>query len=331
MRVTNKSVYFPYQRNLEEIQNRRFKEQMRLSTSNDIVNIADAPDRLVDVKQLSSKLSENYKYISINDDALGEMRIMADTMEAISDNLQKIRQLTIDSTQIGNSGNIYSLATYIKGIMQDTVKLANNDFQGRYIFGGTKTTKDSLDVTAEAPIKEPFELIQGEPTADNKSGLKVVFKGNNELRAYNKDAKTTEVINTASNEVFGNESTEVFDAIIQVYNLLAYNSNGEQRQLGDYMTNEEISKVSFHQQRVATLAEKLDNASGRNGAKLARVELVRDQMVEENARLNEFLSLKQDTDVAKSTINLKLEENALNYSLQVGSKLIQNSLFDFLR
>ncbi len=331
MRVTNKSVYYPYQRNLEEIQNRRFKEQMRLSTTKDIVNMADAPDRLVDVKQLTSKLSENKKYIGLNDDALGEMRIMADTMESISDNYQKIRQLSIDATQIGNSGNIFSLATYIKGIMTDIVKLSNNDFQGRYIFGGTKTTTDSISTTAEAPSKEPFELVQGEITAENPSGLKVVFKGNNEIRTYNKDSKSTEIVNTPAKEVFGTNSTELFDSIIQLYNLLAYNDAGEQRQLGDYLKNEEISKISMYQQNVANIAEKLDNASGRNGAKLARIEAVRDQMVEENTRLGEFLSLKQDTDVARSTINLKMEENALNYSLQVGSKLIQNSLFDFLR
>ncbi len=331
MRITNKSVTYPYQRNLEEIQNRRFKEQMRLSTTKDIVNMADAPDRLVDVKQLTSKITENQKFITINDDALSEMRITADTMESISDNYQKIRQLSIDATQIGNSGNIFSLATYIKGIMTDIVKLSNNDFQGRYIFGGTKSTPDSVSATAEAPSKEPFELVQGEITPENPSGLKVVFKGNNQSRLYNKDDKTTETINTPAGEVFGQNSTELFDSIIELYNLLAYNKEGNQRQLGDFLNTDEIGKISNFQQNIAQIAEKLDNASGRNGAKLSRIEAVRDQMVEENTRLNEFLSLKQDTDVARSTINLKMEENALNYSLQVGSKLIQNSLFDFLR
>jgi flagellin-like hook-associated protein FlgL len=53
-------------------------------------------------------------------------------------------------------------------------------------------------------------------------------------------------------------------------------------------------------------------------------------MDSEELLLKDFLSDAQDTDVARSTLDLKKAENALHYTLQVGATLLQQSLFDFI-
>ncbi|HPI19970.1 MAG TPA: hypothetical protein PKY56_06320, partial [Candidatus Kapabacteria bacterium] len=70
--------------------------------------------------------------------------------------------------------------------------------------------------------------------------------------------------------------------------------------------------------------------SARNGSRINRLGAISLQMTEENTRLKEYRSLQADTDVASSAIKLSQDETALNYALQVGSRLIQQTLFDFL-
>lgn len=67
------------------------------------------------------------------------------------------------------------------------------------------------------------------------------------------------------------------------------------------------------------------------GSRINRLESYRTLYESTNIRLNDIFSIKSDTDVAKSAMNLKLEERALQYSLSIGSKILPNTLFDFLR
>ena len=111
-------------------------------------------------------------------------------------------------------------------MLSDLITAANADNNGKYIFSGTITSADSIATNAsENSIANtnnmPFELVQGEATADNPSGLSVVFKGNNKDREINKDSKTSEVINVKADDLFGEDSTEMFKPIIDMYNLLA--------------------------------------------------------------------------------------------------------------
>jgi len=143
MRVTHKSTFIPYQRNLDEIQNRKFKEEIRLSTGKAITSLSDNPSHYVDSKIFTSKIQQNENYKNIIEDALSELRATEESLEFISDNVRKIREIAIDATQIGNSGNTFSLSVYIKGILKDIIKQANTDFNGKYLFAGTKTTPAS--------------------------------------------------------------------------------------------------------------------------------------------------------------------------------------------
>lgn len=329
MRVTHKSTFIPYQRNLDEIQNRKFKEEVRLSTGKAITSLSDNPSHYVDSIMITSKIQQNENYINIIEDALSELRATEESLEFISDNVRKIRELAIDATQIGNSGNTYTLSVFIKGILKDIIKQANADFNGKYLFGGTKTTSSSY---TDDPGNEklPFEIIFSEPTSDNPSGMTLLFKGNDKDRIINKDNKTTEVINTKANAIFG-ENNELFDTIIELYNLLAFNADGSNRQEYDNINKEDFDKLNSLQQKLAVYMEKIDKANGENGAKINRLDLISQQMTAETIRLKEYRSLKEDTDVARSTINLQMEEIALRYSLQIGSSIMRNSLFDFLR
>jgi flagellar hook-associated protein 3 FlgL len=329
-RITNKNTFIPYQRNLEDIQNRQYKEQIRISTGQQILSMDDNPIDMVDVKQLSSKIGEKENYQKIIDNSLAEIQSTSESLTAISDTLLKIRDISLQVSQIRNQGNDEVIATNIKGLLQDIVNSANDDFNGKLLFSGTKTTTDSIHTDPLAKNNLPFELIEATPTIDNPSGLKVIFKGNENDRIINKDGRTTEVINAKSSQIFGTDLNVLSD-VINIYNLLSFNADGSKHTAENVLNNEDINKLDRYQKNIADTYDNINKLISDFGTKTNRLDSIQSQMKQEIVRLNEFKSLKNDTDITKSTINLKMDETALQYTLQIGSRVMQNSLFDFLK
>ncbi len=200
---------------------------------------------------------------------------------------------------------------------------------GSYLFSGTKTILKSLENIEGSKIDGPFELIEGEKTLDNPSGLKVIFKGNNEERTVNKDNYSIEKINVTSEELYG-KNLDAINYIIKLYNILRYDEDGNIRK-EKRISLEEFDKLNFYQQQIANNVDNLNRTNSVLGSRINRLESYRTLYESTNIRLNDIFSIKSDTDVAKSAMNLKMEETALQYSLSIGSKILPNTLFDFLR
>ncbi len=326
MRITTNSVYIPYQRNVAELQESVYREQIRLNTGKYLVSVSDSPDRLADTKKFTTEINNNEAHINVIDDALAEMRVVDEQLENVLDKLISIRQLAIESSATGNMGNLYSMGVYVKGLLDDIVNDANLDFKGRFLFSGTKTTPDSLDNDA----KIPYVLVEGEPTEDNLSGLSVEFNGNDKGRRVNKDKYSDERINILPSELFGESATEIFQPIINLYNIFTYDSEGNKRDENSKFTKEELGLIDGYQKEIADFHTMISNASSHNGGKMARLEAIQTQMTYESSILKDIRSLNEDTNVTESVIQLKKDETALQYSMRIGSQMIPVSLFDFL-
>lgn len=331
MRVTQKTSYITYESNLRDIQERKLKNEVRISTGRDIINLADAPDRAADVKKLLAKIDSNNKYIENLDESISEMQSATTKMDTINERLQEIRTLAIDATQVGNSITTATLGETLKGILEDVINIANSDYNGKLLFSGTKTTHDSINPAPPQQNSNPFELIEGAATDDNPSGLSVVFKGNFNERIINKDDNSTEAINVTADKIFGAGGTEVFDSIIELYNQLVYNDDGSRKETYDVLGGDDVEIIDGLQKKIADQALKMNTATAEAGGKINRLTSMRDMLESENLILEDIRSVKGDTNIPKRVIDLKLDESALQYSLQVGSRILQTSLFDFLR
>ena len=313
-----------------KIQSDKAKEQLRLTTGEYITELADEPKRFVAAKSLHKLIERNNAIKNNIEQTLNEFSVVEEQLRSISDKLQTIRQTAIDSTLTGNTGNLHSLGIYVKGILEDIVKDANMDFNGHFVFAGTKTTPNSLEKIGSENYPYPFELIKDTPTNNNPSGLRIIFKGNFKDREISKDAYHNEIINTKADELFGNKGTEILETIIKLYNLMAYNSDGTPRAFTDVYTTDDQKKLDEYQKQIADQIIKINAVSANIGAKYKRFDDLRLQMNNQELLLKDFLSQEKDTDFAKSTLELKKAENSLSYTLQVGSTILKKSLFDFL-
>ncbi len=331
MRVTQKSIYVPFQKSLQDIQERKFAEETRLTTGKNFNTISDNPSKLANVKRLTDMISRTEKYQDNIQYAINELRAVSDVIDSISDKLHQIRQLAIDASNVGNSSNLSTLGTYIKGLIEDVVNTANQTYNGQFLFGGTKTTENSIIPTPPEENNLPFELIKIEATPENPSGLVVAFKGNFSDRILNKDSLSSEVINTKADELFGEGGKKMFESLIDLYNLLAYNENGQLRKDTEVFKAEEIARLDLYQKEIAGFNEQMNGVAARNGIRMNRFELINEQLNNEIIRLKGYRSVDEDTDFAETVMKLNKEQTALQYTLQVGAKLGSQTLFDFLR
>ncbi len=330
MRISNNSLYINYEKNLGDIQARKFNDGLKLTTGKDLNSLADDPRKIVSIKNVANKISRNEAYLATMSSAVSEMQLTDEQLNSIYEKLTKIRELSINAANVASSDSLKSLGVYVKGMLEDLVKDANADFDGHYLFSGTKTTDESMPPTPPEKNSQPFELVQDTPTATNPSGLRVVFKGNDKDRTIDKDKSSTEVINIKAGEIFGGSGNEIFGTIIDLYNLITYNSDGTERGAGDGLTRDDTGILDELQKKIADQAYVVTNAAGVNGARMNRLTALTDQLNYENVRLNDIRSADEDTDYAKTSMDLARDDMALQYTLQVGARLSQVTLFDFL-
>ncbi len=85
-----------------------------------------------------------------------------------------------------------------------------------------------------------------------------------------------------------------------------------------------LGKVDAHLERV--IAQRADI-----GAKVSRMELIKNRIADNRVTFTGMLSEAQDVDMAKEIMILKNAESVYHASLSTGSKVIQPTLVDFLR
>ncbi len=331
MRITTNSQAATYQSNLFQVQERVDQSNQRIATGKDIIRIADAPGKIVDIQQLTTHIERNTQYKKSIDEATGELSTVESSLETFSGKLSDIREIVIKASETSNTDKLPVLANQIKQLLTDMVKEANHDYNGRFTFAGTKTTPESIVPVPPQVTKEPFELIEGPATAANPSGLQVVFKGNFQDRVINKSATSTEVVNSKADAAFGSGGVGVFETAIKLVNHLQYRSDGSSRTTTEQFSIGEQRTLQGYTSELFDIIQKVDEEIGRVGGRISRLSALSEQITTENTNLGELRSQSEDTNMPEAILQLKKNENALQFSLQIGARLFGQSLLDFLR
>ncbi|MCX7880707.1 MAG: flagellin [Ignavibacteria bacterium] len=331
MRVTQFSKYTTLQSSIEEIQSRKYFTELRLATGKNNVNISEAPNQLVLQKRYENQISMQQQYLSNVDYAINFLQHSSETLQTIANLIQQIRETSIDSAQGGVSHNVSVLGKQVRGLLEDIIRNLNTDFDGQFLFAGSLTTPNSLNVVPGSTNNLPYEIIQNTPTQDNPSGYNIVFKGNIKKITIDTSKVSKEFINTTADELFGDTDLASLNNIVKLYNLLTYNQNGQVRGENDLFSKEDFNKLNEYQKELGKLYDKLNSMNSRIGSLLNRLEAQKEQSKNLITVLNGFKSKVADADFVSSSISFSKEQTALQFALQVGAKLSQYTLFDFLR
>ncbi|GAA0708853.1 hypothetical protein GCM10008904_19240 [Paraclostridium ghonii] len=310
MRITNSSMIrshmYDVQQGLERVDNLN----KQLGTGKQINRVSDDPHKAIKIMNLNNEIKYAQKHNQNVDEVVGWMNNTDANLEEFGTLLGDIKKSIL---KVGNGTYTGEEMKAIQAEINEKIKALgetlNTTHGGRYMFGGT-----SVD---ESPV-----------SIEEKDGV-VTLKLNPNINDEDLKAEISDGINMNYNvsaiKVFNKDGKNYLDEINNVSKLMNDIANGvdvednKKELLGD--VKKDIDDFFNHTVDTRT----------KFGVRVNTAEKIKELNDENILNMKGVLSLDQDVDYVNQFIELKSAEMVYNASVQVGAKLIQPSILDYLR
>lgn len=295
-------------------------------------------NNLKDLNKYQGQLQANKRILKLSDDPIGaisSVQIERDIKRAeqmgrnISDaqawltqtetSLMDINEILLRAKELStNAGNGTFSEEQRSAIKEELcelqshfVEIANTKFNGKYIFGGYNTTSRPFTVNADKTFSYNTIADIANATASEIDVEKV------QTRKYNISQSSAFEVSLNGLQVTGTGSDNIYNLFEGLINCIE----------SPVVTPEIVSysgKFSNAQSKILSLVSDV-------GGRQKSLEIMESRYQGETLNLNELYQKTAGINQAEVITQLKMAENTYNAALQVGARIIQNSLVDFLR
>ncbi len=315
MRITNNMMINRMMINMNKNLSRLDKKQMQVSTGKRIHVPSDDPVAISRSLKIKSDLSELEQFDRNVDDTISFLETSELAIKNVGEALQRLRELTVQASNgVLEDEDTAKLREEVSEIKNQIINLANTTYSGKYIFSGKKTDQKLLDED-----------------------------GNYEIDLTDMFA-TTSVDDRISFEVGINEKIEINTLGFDIFDLNPSIAGGKGvaeddaagiiSMIDNIMTNLTAGNTAALSQNIEDVDDYINlNLTARSeiGAKMNRMELVKERIADDKINYSNLQSQLEDADMGEVIMQLLNEENVYNASLSVGARIIQPTLLDFLR
>lgn len=296
LRVTHRSLFTTNLSNLQQNLGRIQETQGRLSSGKLLSTPSDDPGGTSSALRQRAEIARSTQLARNASDGLGWLETADSSLNDVGNSLQRVRELLVGAASTGtlNQSGANAIASELEAIREQALSLANTQYGGRPIFGGT---------TANANAYDQNGAYQGTTTPVERS----VRPG------------TTIEVSVNGPDVFGTGGPGDEDVFAFLDRVATDLRNGDWGQLSD-----EIANADGHLERVW-------GARSQVGAKYAQLETMRNRTDDDLLLLKERLSEIEDIDLPATIVDLQLQETAYQAALSATARSVQPSLLDFLR
>ncbi|WP_394866629.1 flagellin N-terminal helical domain-containing protein [Paraclostridium bifermentans] len=310
MRITNSSMIRNHMYDVQQGLQRMDNLNKQLDSQKQINRVSDDPHKAIKIMNLNNEIKYAEKHNQNVDEVVGWMNNTDANLEEFGTLLGDIKDSML---KVGNGTYSDEEMKAIQAEMNEKLKALgetlNTTHGGRYMFGGTS-------------VDEPPVLIEEK---DGVVTLTLNPKINDEdLKAEISDGINLDY-NVSASEIFNKDGKNYLDSINDLSKLMNDIANGvdvednKKELLGDVKKNID----DFFNHTVDTRTK--------FGVKVNTAEKIKDLNDENILNMKGVLSLEQDVNYVDKFIELKSAEMVYNASIQVGAKLIQPSILDYLR
>lgn len=342
MRVTNRMISNRYladtTRNLNNMQN----IINQLTTGKSINRPSDNPYKVARSMQLNTKINANTQYNENIKDTLNWLDTTDEALGQAGDVLQRIRTLMVSSGNAAfGSNERAAISDEINERIAELGQIVNGNFDGKYVFGGTKTSSKPIDIGTDAngntvltfSDKEGNKILvnnDGAPIDENGNlltGIEAV-EANNQLAMMNSkfsteisSSVTIEYNITATDILFMKDSE---GNNINVMSLLSdINNNLNSETDSGKVTNENLEAID------AVISNLLKFRS-EVGAKQNRMESAQSKNEDDSYNMTDILSKTEDVDFSEKSIEYATAQTVYQAALQVSAQILPKTLLDYL-
>lgn len=258
---------------------------------------SDAPIKVADSMNYKSQLNRNSQFQR----NLGQAENWLNTTESAFKSGSEVIQRAKELTTYAANGTMTSddrkmVAKEMKQLRDELIDISNAKLGDSYIFSGQKTDE------------KPFEVI------DQDIGNYVQYTGdtNSVKRRLNENVEMN--ISLTGKKAFENE----IENLNRIYTQL------EDPEISGEEIGNNLSDMSESINKFAELRSEV-------GGKLQRAGNIINRLSANEVHLKSLKSQNEDADLAEVITNLKMEETVYRASLASGSRIMQQSLVDFIR
>ncbi|MCL1852043.1 MAG: flagellar hook-associated protein FlgL [Peptococcaceae bacterium] len=319
MRVTHNMMSNNLLRNLSNASGRMIDIQNQMSSGARINKPSDDPVGVETAMRLKSTLMSMQQWKQNVSEGRAHMESIEGTLNGLMDMTHRLRELAIQGANgASTADDRVKIKNEVDQIIKQFEQSANAQFNGRYVFSGTRSDKEALISDSVSWTGSAYELSWGgndKPVnIEVGPGLLIDISVNGE-NLFGIDppgpgaARTSQLFTTLYrlSDALQNDDYSEINAVI-----------GSDGDTSDPFT---LSEVTNH-----LLAVRSDL-----GARTNRLENIQKQIETNILNVQQSLSSVADIDMAEAIIQFKSTQNVYQAALAVGAQIIQPSLVDYMR
>ena len=324
MRITNASMVrshlYDTQKNLTNMS----KINQQISTGKVINTISDDPHKAIKIMNINNEIKYTEKYNYNIDETVGWMNTTDGALDNVGNLLGEIKETIL---KVGNGTYSQNEMKSLNEDMNEKIKqladTLNSTHGGKYLFGGSSVDDAPITVieNPDGTVKLEFSKDKNGQTIPNTDDLKADISSGINID-YN--ISVGEILNIKD----GNGNTvNLLDEINNLSTLMNDIANGDEQTAAkakETLLNDTKGKID-------TLFDHVVNERTSLGVRVSTAEKIKELNDEDILNIQDVLSKTQDTDVVEKFIELKSAEMIYQASIQVGAKLIQPTILDYIR
>lgn len=326
MRIANQTVARNYTRNLNRNQSLLVKNLNRVQTGRRFDDMSEAPSSAIRAMQVRRNLSRIEGYIDNTKAAQGQLKSAEGNLQQMSDLAKEVHERFVQGmTDSSDADAREALAKNIEALRDEILSLANGRYSDRYLFGGTNTTSTpfTIDEATGKLLYNGFDVSTIDPTSHPalfedtsyiEIGLGVKFNPDDSQLV---DPNSAFKITINGLDFMGYGENNLYQNMTDMINMLrgdVYDKEEAGRLLNKFLDNS--NKIALSMTEIGADSQYLDFT-------LSRLE-------SEQLNLTERQETLEIIDPAEAILDLKMQEYIYNAALQMGQKLLQPTLFNFI-
>lgn len=327
MRITNKMLSNNFLRDMNVNLSNLNKLQEQRTSGKEFRRPSDDPFRVARAMQLHTEQNINAQYKKNITDTINWLDVTDTSLKQVSGVLDRIHQLVI------SAGNPTYKETE-NGAVKDEInqkiselsQILNANFDGKYVFGGTRVTHKPLEIEEVDKNNVLRYSKRGggtlDPTADKQEYATIEDKLKTEISQgvildYNVTA--TEVMKFQKKDGTDGDLMELLKNITT-----HLDSKPDEKTAKDSLLGTDLQDIKSAMENVLKIRSQV-------GARQNRLDSAKDKNIDQTLNIKEILSATEDIDITEKTMEFAIAQNVYVASLQTSAKVLQPSLMDYLR
>ena len=329
MRITSKMMTNRYLQDANRNLNNLQTLTNQLTTGKEISKPSDNPYKVARSMQLTTDINTNKQYNENIKDTINWLDSTDEALSQVTKVVQRIRTLMVSAGNAGyGSDERTAICDEVNERISELSQILNTNFDGKYIFGGTKTSSTPTDVVVDAYGNKRKIYV-------DKDGKELKTDGtddySNSILSMIGSTLTSEVsqgvemaYNVNAKDILSFKSTDGTQVdFIGLLSEIAYNLGSADENDSSKIANENLDDLDKVIQNLLKIRAEV-------GAKQNRMESAKSKNEDENYNMTDILSKTEDVDFTEKTIQYSVAQTVYQAALQVSAQILPTTLLDYL-